>query len=218
MYLSARLICIVGIVHSIKVFASSTDLSRNRQVDDEVRVLKGQSVSHRDDEIRRLRKKKKKKKKVAKSDEKKTNDRPKRQQARPHHKYGIVERPNGTKRPLRPNGDSPDQARPDNGNRPNQDQARPNDDRPSSSLLLGDKDAVEDLSCFTSGMYDELDADIAKIARGISNQKAKSHFLGGIVRLAAHGKCKFAVNLVNALKSQTIELQRLHGFRSAQQC
>ena len=220
MYSSARIICIVGIAISISVFTSAAvDLGRNLQVDDEVRVLKGKSVSHRDDEIRRLRKRKKKKKKVAKSSKskssksksskkKKANDR----SSRKHHKYGIVKKSNGAKTLL--TSETASQARPDDGNLSKQDQGG----RQSSDLLFEGKDEVEDLSCFTSAMYDELDADIAKISRGISNQKAKSHFLGGIVRLAAHGKCRFVAKPSQHNTFSSNGTARLHGLRSAQQC
>ncbi|KAL3804921.1 hypothetical protein HJC23_006693 [Cyclotella cryptica] len=41
-------------------------------------------------------------------------------------------------------------------------------------------------TCFTSSTYDEIDSDIALLKLTISNHIERSHFLGGIVRLAAH--------------------------------
>ena len=41
-------------------------------------------------------------------------------------------------------------------------------------------------SCFSINTYKSLDNDIASIANGINDDKRRSHFLGGIVRLAAH--------------------------------
>ncbi|KAL7529151.1 hypothetical protein ACHAXR_004105 [Thalassiosira sp. AJA248-18] len=41
-------------------------------------------------------------------------------------------------------------------------------------------------SCFTVDTYDAIDNDIAKIKDNIRDDKDRSHFLGGIVRLAAH--------------------------------
>jgi len=40
--------------------------------------------------------------------------------------------------------------------------------------------------CFTKSTYEAIDNDIAKIKNDIGNAKTRSHFLGGIVRLAAH--------------------------------
>lgn len=40
--------------------------------------------------------------------------------------------------------------------------------------------------CFTNTTYDEIDDDIAKLSSFIRNDVVRSHFLGGIVRLAAH--------------------------------
>lgn len=41
-------------------------------------------------------------------------------------------------------------------------------------------------NCFTSTVYDSIDNDIALLKDTISNTIERSHFLGGIVRLAAH--------------------------------
>ncbi|KAL7518705.1 hypothetical protein ACHAWX_003515 [Stephanocyclus meneghinianus] len=41
-------------------------------------------------------------------------------------------------------------------------------------------------NCFTSSLYDEIDSDISLLKFTISNHIERSHFLGGIVRLAAH--------------------------------
>lgn len=41
-------------------------------------------------------------------------------------------------------------------------------------------------SCFTIDDYDSIDRDIGKIKNNIRSDKDRSHFLGGIVRLAAH--------------------------------
>ena len=43
-----------------------------------------------------------------------------------------------------------------------------------------------DESCFTVSTYDSIDNDIANIKSNIDNGKTRSHFLGGIVQLAAH--------------------------------
>lgn len=40
--------------------------------------------------------------------------------------------------------------------------------------------------CFSVATYDEIDADVAKIKNSITSSIERSHFLGGIVRLAAH--------------------------------
>ena len=45
---------------------------------------------------------------------------------------------------------------------------------------------TEEEPCFPVDTYNSIDNDIAKIKNGISDSKARSHFLGGIVRLAAH--------------------------------
>lgn len=41
-------------------------------------------------------------------------------------------------------------------------------------------------SCFSVEMYDSIDEDIAAIKNNIRSDQERSHFLGGIVRLAAH--------------------------------
>lgn len=41
-------------------------------------------------------------------------------------------------------------------------------------------------TCFTTSLYDSIDADIAELKLTITDNTARSHFLGGIVRLAAH--------------------------------
>ena len=41
-------------------------------------------------------------------------------------------------------------------------------------------------TCFTTSVYDSIDADIAELKLTITDNTARSHFLGGIVRLAAH--------------------------------
>jgi hypothetical protein len=41
-------------------------------------------------------------------------------------------------------------------------------------------------SCFSSATYDAIDRDIARIKDGIRDDDARGHFLGGILRLAAH--------------------------------
>lgn len=43
-----------------------------------------------------------------------------------------------------------------------------------------------DCFTFTSQLYDEIDSDIALLSLTISDRLQRSHFLGGIVRLAAH--------------------------------
>ena len=40
--------------------------------------------------------------------------------------------------------------------------------------------------CFTASTYEAIDSDIATLQRHIADAKTRSHFLGGIVRLAAH--------------------------------
>ncbi len=40
--------------------------------------------------------------------------------------------------------------------------------------------------CFTTSIYDSIDEDIAAIKNNIRSDQERSHFLGGIVRLAAH--------------------------------
>jgi hypothetical protein len=40
--------------------------------------------------------------------------------------------------------------------------------------------------CFSKSTYDSIDSDIAKLKKFIQNDETRSHFLGGIVRLAAH--------------------------------
>ena len=40
--------------------------------------------------------------------------------------------------------------------------------------------------CFTTSTYDAIDGDIARLQNDIADDKERSHFLGGIVRLAAH--------------------------------
>jgi hypothetical protein len=40
--------------------------------------------------------------------------------------------------------------------------------------------------CITLTSYDDIDADIASLAAAFTTNESKSHFLGGIVRLAAH--------------------------------
>eukprot|EP00804_Cyclotella_cryptica_P029090 CCRYP_005275-RB/>CCRYP_005275-RB protein AED:0.07 eAED:0.07 QI:278/0.6/0.83/1/0.6/0.5/6/445/730 len=46
---------------------------------------------------------------------------------------------------------------------------------------------ISDLSpCFSKITYDSIDADISQLKLSISDNIARSHFLGGIVRLAAH--------------------------------
>jgi hypothetical protein len=41
-------------------------------------------------------------------------------------------------------------------------------------------------SSFTVAMYDSIEEDIATLVRSIEDDEARTHFLGGIVRLAAH--------------------------------
>ena len=41
-------------------------------------------------------------------------------------------------------------------------------------------------TCFTIDTYDAIDSDIERLANEINNIAQRSHFLGGIVRLAAH--------------------------------
>ncbi len=40
--------------------------------------------------------------------------------------------------------------------------------------------------CLTSGVYDAIDADIESLAATFTTDASRAHFLGGIVRLAAH--------------------------------
>ena len=55
--------------------------------------------------------------------------------------------------------------------------------RPTSQTDVVDE---VDPNCFTTTVYNSIDADIALLKSTISNSIARSHFLGGIVRLAAH--------------------------------
>ena len=41
-------------------------------------------------------------------------------------------------------------------------------------------------TCFTTRVYDSINADIAGLKLSITDDETRSHFLGGIVRLAAH--------------------------------
>lgn len=41
-----------------------------------------------------------------------------------------------------------------------------------------------EIYCFSEATYDEIDADIEQIKNGIADAQERSHFLGGIVRLA----------------------------------
>ena len=43
--------------------------------------------------------------------------------------------------------------------------------------------------CFSTSTYDGIDADIATLKESIPDSIERSHFLGGIVRLAAHDLC-----------------------------
>ena len=36
--------------------------------------------------------------------------------------------------------------------------------------------------CITNSVYDEIDRDIEQLKNGISDDKTKAHFLGGVVR------------------------------------
>ena len=49
-------------------------------------------------------------------------------------------------------------------------------------------------SCFSVDMYDSIDEDIAAIKNYIRSDQERSHFLGGIVRLAAHDYLDFDRN------------------------
>ena len=51
--------------------------------------------------------------------------------------------------------------------------------------------------CITNSIYDEIDRDIELLKNGISDDKTKAHFLGGIVRLVAHDFMDFDRNDAN---------------------
>src|SRR5210317_1845710 len=51
--------------------------------------------------------------------------------------------------------------------------------------------------CFTTTMYDDIDADVMKIQNGITDPRARGGFLGGILRMAAHDAMDFDPSLQN---------------------
>ncbi|KAL7512226.1 hypothetical protein ACHAXN_009257, partial [Cyclotella atomus] len=54
------------------------------------------------------------------------------------------------------------------------------------SIIDNRKQRMLQEECLTSATYDAIDADIESIARTFLDDESRSHFLGGVVRLAAH--------------------------------
>ena len=57
---------------------------------------------------------------------------------------------------------------------------------PSVTALSDQPAPQQRKGCITNSIYDEIDRDIELLKNGISDDEAKAHFLGGIVRLVAH--------------------------------
>jgi hypothetical protein len=53
--------------------------------------------------------------------------------------------------------------------------------------------------CFTTTMYDDIDADILKIQNSITDLRDRGGFLGGILRMAAHDAMDFDPSLSNPM-------------------
>ena len=58
--------------------------------------------------------------------------------------------------------------------------------RPTRSPTRRPTTTTANPACVTLSTYDAIDADIAQLKNNIADAKSRSHFLGGIVRLAAH--------------------------------
>ena len=59
---------------------------------------------------------------------------------------------------------------------------------------------LQDVSlCVSNGTYDDIDADVADLAAAIGVPEDRSHFLGGILRLAAHDFMDFDRSAVPAM-------------------
>ncbi|KAL7432080.1 hypothetical protein ACHAXH_003840 [Discostella pseudostelligera] len=58
--------------------------------------------------------------------------------------------------------------------------------RPTRSPTRRPTTTTSNPACVTLSTYDAIDADIANLKNNIADAKSRSHFLGGIVRLAAH--------------------------------
>jgi len=84
------------------------------------------------------------------------------------------------RRPRPPSGRPPRRPRPDRRPRPNRPPSRP------ASTTNNRPPDRNSSPCVSHDMYDSIDSDIAAIKDGIANSKKRIHFLGGIIRLAAH--------------------------------
>ena len=84
-------------------------------------------------------------------------------------------------RPNRPNRPNRQPNRQPSPNRPNRPTIQQSNGRPA-----GQETRPIRSSCFSVDTYHAIDDDIASIKNSIDNPKQRSHFLGGIVRLAAH--------------------------------
>ena len=89
--------------------------------------------------------------------------------------------PSRQQRPNRPNNRPSRQQRPNRQQNNNNNQPNRQDTNDSSA-----QNAIQSPSCFSVEIYDDIDRDIGRIKSSIRNDEDRSHFLGGIVRLAAH--------------------------------
>ena len=56
----------------------------------------------------------------------------------------------------------------------------------STSINTNEGKKVRSSRCFTTAMYDAIDADIMRIQRSFTNVRLRGSFLGGLLRMAAH--------------------------------
>mmetsp|Transcript_36903 Transcript_36903/g.89013 ORF Transcript_36903/g.89013 Transcript_36903/m.89013 type:complete len:445 (-) Transcript_36903:225-1559(-) len=84
------------------------------------------------------------------------------------------------RRPRPPSGRPPRRPRPDRRPRPNRPPSRP------ASTTNNRPPDRNSSPCVSHDMYDSIDSDIAAIKDSMNDSRDRAHFLGGIVRLAAH--------------------------------
>jgi len=179
------------ISHGIDRLTGTFDIEMTELVNnlsDQTFILKGTDESNQLEKQPRARVRQHKNKKQGK---KKTsgnngggsrfqNKRPKRPGGRPQLPQNMQRPP----RPQRPN--RPQQQNPMRPQRPQQQNPqRPQQTTPAQISNLPQNNQSRK-GCFSISTYEEIEDDIANIKNTLRNPKEVTHFLGGIVRMAAH--------------------------------
>lgn len=74
-----------------------------------------------------------------------------------------------------------------------------NQNRPNQVASSEGRNIISPGGCFTTTMYDDIDADVLKIQNSITDLRARGGFLGGILRMAAHDAMDYDPSLPNPM-------------------